>query len=207
MCLSPSNTRQSRKLSNNPVRGPPYGGAVGEVGTPTNKHQHQHIYPCPLPSPHLRRWPRRADATHRRGQGRFGMESKSSALVEWAAEYTKEAQLDARPPNEWAARVAAAAAAAGEREDVQFSVGLAEMLARVLLSGGGSGAAPATAWKYAEAALAARLASPALLLALLSSRVIPQRVARPTVYRLYLELLRRHGFKLCFQMKAGNFKK
>ncbi|XP_071682367.1 mediator of RNA polymerase II transcription subunit 33A isoform X2 [Lolium perenne] len=128
----------------------------------------------------------------------------SSAWVQWAAEYTKAAQADALPPNEWAARVAAAA---GEREDVHFSAGLAEMLARLLLSGGSSGAAPAAAWKYAEAALAARLASPALLLALLSSRVIPQRAARPTVYRLYLELLRRHGFKFCFQMKAANFKK
>ena len=98
------------------------------------------------------------------------MDSTSSAWVEWATEYTKAAQADARPPNEWAARVAAAAAAAGE--DVQFSVGLTEMLARVLLSGGSSGASPAAAWKYAEAALAARLASPALLLALLSSRYV-----------------------------------
>ncbi|KAK1681353.1 hypothetical protein QYE76_042201 [Lolium multiflorum] len=132
------------------------------------------------------------------------MGSTSSAWLQWAAEYTKAAQADALPPNEWAARVAAAA---GEMEDVPFSAGLAEMLARLLLSGGSSGAAPGAAWKYAEAALAARLASPALLLALLSSRVIPQRAARPTVYRLYLELLRRHGFKFCFQMKAANFKK
>jgi hypothetical protein len=101
------------------------------------------------------------------GKGRLGMGPTSSAWVQWAAEYTKAAQADALPPNEWAARVAAAA---GEREDVHFSAGLAEMLARLLLSGGSSGAAPAAAWKYAEAALAARLASPALLLALLSSR-------------------------------------
>jgi hypothetical protein len=100
------------------------------------------------------------------------MASASPAWVEWAAEYTKAAQADARPPSEWAARVAAAAAAAGESEDARFSAGLAEMLARVLLSGGSSGAAPAAAWKYAEAALAARLASPALLLALLSSRYV-----------------------------------
>ncbi|XBI91340.1 hypothetical protein VPH35_028682 [Triticum aestivum] len=135
------------------------------------------------------------------------MASLSSPWVEWTGEYTKAAQAEALPPNEWAARVATAAAAAGERGDVQFSAGLAEMLARVLLSGESSGAAPAAAWKYAEAALAARLASPALLLTLLSSRVIPQRVARPTAYRLYLELLRRHGFKLCFQMKAANSNK
>ncbi|XP_044965855.1 mediator of RNA polymerase II transcription subunit 33A isoform X2 [Hordeum vulgare subsp. vulgare] len=135
------------------------------------------------------------------------MASLSSPWVEWAGEYTKAAQAEALPPNEWAARVATAAAVAGERGDVQFSAGLAEMLARVLLSGQISSAAPTAAWKYAEAALAARLASPALLLAILSSRVIPQRVARPTAYRLYLELLRRHGFKLCFQMKAANSNK
>ncbi|EAZ39103.1 hypothetical protein OsJ_23535 [Oryza sativa Japonica Group] len=76
------------------------------------------------------------------------------------------------------------------------------MLARALLYGG-CGAA----WKYAEAALAAGLASPALLLAILSTRVIPHRFTRPTAYRLYLELLRRHGFNFAFQMKAANFKK
>lgn len=102
----------------------------------------------------------------------------SEAWLEWAAEYTKAAQAEARPPPEWAARVAAAAAVAGESGDVPWSAGLAEVLARALLSGGGGGAAPAAAaWKYAEAALAARLASPALLLALLSTRYGP--VPRP----------------------------
>lgn len=94
----------------------------------------------------------------------------SAPWLEWAAEYTKAAQAEARPPPEWAARVAAAAAAAGESEDVPWSAGLAEVLARALFSGGGPAAA---AWKYAEAALAARLASPALLLALLSTRCGP----------------------------------
>ncbi|KAL6639546.1 hypothetical protein ACP70R_023276 [Stipagrostis hirtigluma subsp. patula] len=130
----------------------------------------------------------------------------SSAWVEWAGEYTKAAQAEALPPQEWAARVAAAAAAAGEAADVPWSAGLAEVLARALLSGDG-GAPAAAAWKYAEAALAARLASPALLLALLSTRVITQRFSRPTAYRLYLELLRRHGFNFRHQMKASNFRK
>ncbi|PWZ38467.1 Mediator of RNA polymerase II transcription subunit 33B [Zea mays] len=146
----------------------------------------------------------------------------SAPWLEWAAEYTKAAQAEARPPPEWAARVAAAAAAAGESEDVPWSAGLAEVLARALFSGGGPAAA---AWKYAEAALAARLASPALLLALLSTRtflnvysyglhlffgscrVIPHRLSRPMEYRLYLELLKRHGFNFHHQMKAANFRK
>ncbi|KAG2632819.1 hypothetical protein PVAP13_2NG126403 [Panicum virgatum] len=95
--------------------------------------------------------------------------SSSPAWLEWAAEYTKAAQAESRSPPEWAARVAAASAA-GESGDVPWSAGLAEVLARALLSGGGEPAAAAAAWKYAEAALAARLASPALLLALLSTR-------------------------------------
>ena len=98
----------------------------------------------------------------------------SAAWLEWAAEYTKAAQAEARPPPEWAARVAAAAAA-GESGDVPCSAGLAEVLARALLSGGGAAPGAAAAWKYAEAALAARLASPALLLALLSTRYGPVR--------------------------------
>ena len=96
--------------------------------------------------------------------------SSSPAWLEWAAEYTKAAQAESRSPPEWAARVAAASAA-GESGDVPWSAGLAEVLARALLSGGGGGA-PA-AWKYAEAAFAARLASPALLLAILSTRYGP----------------------------------
>ncbi|KAF8731892.1 hypothetical protein HU200_015837 [Digitaria exilis] len=133
----------------------------------------------------------------------------SSGWLEWAAEYTKAAQAECRPPPEWAARVAAAAAAAGEGRDVPWSAGLAEVLARALLAGAGGGApaAAAAAWKYGEAALAARLASPALLLALLSTRVIPHRFSRPMDYRLYLELLKRHGFNFHYQMKAANFRK
>ncbi|XP_062187025.1 mediator of RNA polymerase II transcription subunit 33A-like isoform X1 [Phragmites australis] len=129
----------------------------------------------------------------------------SSAWVKWAAEYTKAAQAQARPPPEWAARVAAASEA-GESGDVPWSAGLAEVLARALLSGDG-GAPAAAAWKYADAALSARLASPALLIVLLSTRVIPHRFSRPTAYRLYLELLRRHGFNFRYQMKASNFTK
>ena len=82
------------------------------------------------------------------------MASLSSPWVEWTGEYTKAAQAEALPPNEWAARVATAAAAAGERGDVQFSAGLAEMLARVLLSGEGEGnALVVPAWCLMEPAI------------------------------------------------------
>ncbi|WVZ62432.1 LOW QUALITY PROTEIN: hypothetical protein U9M48_012186 [Paspalum notatum var. saurae] len=137
--------------------------------------------------------------------------SSPSPWLEWAAEYTKAAQAESRPPPEWAARVAAAAA--GESGDVPWSAGLAEVLARALLlpvPGGGGGRRlrrPGRRRRYAEAALAARLASPALLLALLSTRVIPHRFSRPMEYRLYLELLKRHGFRFHYQIKAPNFRK
>jgi hypothetical protein len=93
--------------------------------------------------------------------------SSANKWLDWAAEYTKAARAEARPPPEWAARVAAASAAAAG--DMPWSAGLAEILAGALLSEDGGGAA---AWKYAEAALAARLASPALLIALLSTRYV-----------------------------------
>jgi hypothetical protein len=40
-----------------------------------------------------------------------------------------------------------------------------------------------------------------------SCRVIPHRFSRPMEYRLYMELLKRHGFNFHYQMKAANFRK
>lgn len=130
-----------------------------------------YLFPrSPLPLLLCRRGRRRRGA--RRPSGMAASTAPSpSAWLDWAAEYTKAAQAEARPPPEWAARVAAASAGEGGG-DVPWSAGLAEMLAGALLSGGG-----AAAWKYAEAALAARLASPPLLIALLSTRYVPETPA------------------------------
>ncbi|KAJ1288615.1 hypothetical protein BS78_02G101500 [Paspalum vaginatum] len=46
-----------------------------------------------------------------------------------------------------------------------------------------------------------------LCVLLWSCRVIPHRFSRPMEYRLYLELLKRHGFSFHYQMKAANFTK
>lgn len=49
-------------------------------------------------------------------------------------------------------------------------------------------------WKYIEQAMASRLVPPVLILALLTSRVIPHRQSQPEAYRLYMELLSRYAF-------------
>ncbi|XP_020521729.1 mediator of RNA polymerase II transcription subunit 33A isoform X2 [Amborella trichopoda] len=49
-------------------------------------------------------------------------------------------------------------------------------------------------WKYIEHAVSSQLVSSLQLLALLTSRVIPQRLNQPEAYRLYLELVSRYAF-------------
>jgi hypothetical protein len=127
----------------------------GRSGYTTTTHHRFPSFP-PLHSPLLCR-------RGRRGGGAMAATAPSSSdkWMDWAAECTKAAQAEARSPPEWAA--------AGS---VPWSAGLAETLAGALLSESGGGAA---AWKYAEAALAARLASPPLLIALLSTRYVRLR--------------------------------
>ncbi|MQL96346.1 hypothetical protein Taro_029008, partial [Colocasia esculenta] len=62
------------------------------------------------------------------------------------------------------------------------------------------------AWKYLERALAARLAPPMLALAHLSVRVIPYRRSRPSAYRLYMELLKRHVFNFASEVNGPSWK-
>ncbi|XP_058077810.1 mediator of RNA polymerase II transcription subunit 33A-like [Magnolia sinica] len=63
------------------------------------------------------------------------------------------------------------------------------------------------AWKYLERAVAAKIAPPMLVLALLSLRVIPCRRSRPAAYRLYMELLKRHAFSFAYQITGPNNQK
>ncbi|KAI4342777.1 hypothetical protein MLD38_027361 [Melastoma candidum] len=51
-------------------------------------------------------------------------------------------------------------------------------------------------WKLLDKALVAGIVPPLLVVALLSSRIIPSRCRRPAPYRLYLELVKRHAFDL-----------
>ncbi|KNA04417.1 hypothetical protein SOVF_199670 isoform A [Spinacia oleracea] len=64
-----------------------------------------------------------------------------------------------------------------------------------------------SAWKFLERALMLNMVPPLLVLALLSTRVIPCRHSQPTGYRLYMELLKRHAFKLKSQISVPAFGK
>lgn len=60
-------------------------------------------------------------------------------------------------------------------------------------------------WKFLEKALLFNLVPPLLLLALLANRVIPERQTQPAAFRLYMELLKRHAFKLKSHVEFQNY--
>ncbi|OWM74192.1 hypothetical protein CDL15_Pgr008505 [Punica granatum] len=62
-------------------------------------------------------------------------------------------------------------------------------------------------WKFLDRALAVKIAPPLLVIALLSTRVVPVRQSRPAAYRLYMELLKRHAFALKSQIDGSNYHK
>ncbi|XP_027097216.1 mediator of RNA polymerase II transcription subunit 33A-like [Coffea eugenioides] len=63
------------------------------------------------------------------------------------------------------------------------------------------------AWKFLEKALTLRIVPPMLVLALLSTRVIPNRNRYPAAYRLYMELLKRYAFYLPSLLHGPNYPK
>ncbi|XP_073292189.1 mediator of RNA polymerase II transcription subunit 33A-like isoform X1 [Primulina huaijiensis] len=63
------------------------------------------------------------------------------------------------------------------------------------------------AWKFLEKALTIRVVPPMLVLALLSTRVIPGRRWHPVAYRLYMELLKRYSFSLPSLINGPNYHK
>ncbi|XP_010921944.1 mediator of RNA polymerase II transcription subunit 33A isoform X1 [Elaeis guineensis] len=140
----------------------------------------------------------------RRGTGSTSelMAVAEAAGLPWdgVAELTKAAQEKGCDPTVWVAHVSSALAAAGAPRP---SPELSHLLVSHLCWANNV----PLAWKYVERALAANLASPMLLLALLSTRVIPSRHSRPAAYRLYMELVRRHAFSFASQINGSNFKK
>ncbi|CAL9193844.1 mediator of RNA polymerase II transcription subunit 33A-like [Musa acuminata AAA Group] len=116
------------------------------------------------------------------------------------AEYTKAAQGTGCDPAVWTVHVSSTLAA----HVVPLpSPELAQLLVSHLCWGNNV----PLAWKYVERALAANIAPPMLLLALLSVRIIPSRCSKPVAYRLYLELIQRHAFIFTSQIKGPSFKK
>ncbi|XP_031101490.1 mediator of RNA polymerase II transcription subunit 33A-like [Ipomoea triloba] len=62
-------------------------------------------------------------------------------------------------------------------------------------------------WKFLEKALTIRVVPPLYVLALLFSRVIPNRRSYPVAYRLYMELLKRYVFSLTSMINGPNHQK
>ncbi|KAJ3693747.1 hypothetical protein LUZ60_009227 [Juncus effusus] len=122
---------------------------------------------------------------------------KSGPPWDWVAEFTTRSLVEGYTAAEWAENLSSAAAAPWGSPE------MTELLACEICGNGHVG----LAWKYAERALACGLASPMLFFSLLSVRIIPNRVLRPSSYRLYLELLLRHGFSFSSEIKAPNFKR
>ncbi|XP_071742043.1 mediator of RNA polymerase II transcription subunit 33A-like [Rutidosis leptorrhynchoides] len=60
-------------------------------------------------------------------------------------------------------------------------------------------------WKFLEKALIFNIVPPLLVLALLSTRVIPKRHTQQAAFRLYMELLKRHAFKLKSHVEFQNY--
>ncbi|THU51461.1 hypothetical protein C4D60_Mb06t31290 [Musa balbisiana] len=95
------------------------------------------------------------------------------------AEYTKAAQGTGCDPAVWTVHVSSTLAA----HVVPLpSPELAQLLVSHLCWGNNV----PLAWKYVERALAANIAPPMLLLALLSVRIIPSRCSKPVAYRLIM---------------------
>ncbi|KAI4349551.1 hypothetical protein L6164_010128 [Bauhinia variegata] len=62
-------------------------------------------------------------------------------------------------------------------------------------------------WKFLEKAVTVKIAPPLLVLALLSTKVVPYRKLHPGAYRLYMELLKRHAFSLPSHIISPNYQK
>ncbi|KAL9410500.1 hypothetical protein AB3S75_044293 [Citrus x aurantiifolia] len=115
-------------------------------------------------------------------------------------EVTKVAQEKGSDPLLWAVQLSSSLNSAG------VSLPSAE-LAHVLVSYICWDNNVPIAWKFVEKALTLRIAPPLLLLALLSTRVIPNRRLQPAAYRLYMELLKRHIFQLKCQIHGPDYPK
>ncbi|KAI4329735.1 hypothetical protein MLD38_028085 [Melastoma candidum] len=114
------------------------------------------------------------------------MEGEDESVWGKVLEVTKASQGRNSDPSLWAVRVGAELAAAGM--DVP-----SPRLAMALVSHICWDNHVPILWKLLDKAISFNLVNPMLLLAALSTRVIPSRRDYPTAYRLYMELLKRHS--------------
>ncbi|XWS31614.1 hypothetical protein CRYUN_Cryun23aG0091400 [Craigia yunnanensis] len=124
----------------------------------------------------------------------------ASPVWESVLEQTKSAQDKNSDPLLWALQLSSSLNSAGVSLP---SVDLAHLLVSHICW---DNHVPIT-WKFLEKALTVKFVLPILVLALLSTRVIPNRKFHPAAYRLYMELLRRHAFSLKCQINGPNYQK
>ncbi|KAK4418241.1 Mediator of RNA polymerase II transcription subunitA [Sesamum alatum] len=127
-------------------------------------------------------------------------EGVKQRLWDGVLELTKASQERGTDPLMWAMQLSSSLTAAG----VSMPSGeLAELLVSHICW---SNNLP-IAWKFLEKALTIRIVPPMLVLALLSTRVIPSRRRYPAAYRLYMELLKRYAFSLPSLINGPNYHK
>ncbi|KAI4368312.1 hypothetical protein MLD38_016885 [Melastoma candidum] len=115
------------------------------------------------------------------------------AVWEGVAEATKVAREKGGDPLSWAVEVTSMLNSAGVELP---SPRLAHMLVEYICWDNNV----PVMWKLLDKAIAFGIAPPLLVIALLSSRIIPVRRCRPAPYRLYLEIVKRHAFALKFHV-------
>ncbi|XP_016647568.1 PREDICTED: mediator of RNA polymerase II transcription subunit 33A [Prunus mume] len=127
-------------------------------------------------------------------------ESEQSSVWDVVIKQTKEAQEKGSDPLLWSMQVSSNLSSAG--------VCIPSMeLANVLVSYICWENNVPILWKFLEKALVLNMVPSMLVLALLSSRVIPNRRVQPAAYRLYMELLKRHAFSLRSQINGPDYQK
>ncbi|KAK8326680.1 hypothetical protein V6Z12_A11G134100 [Gossypium hirsutum] len=124
----------------------------------------------------------------------------ASPVWESVLEQTKSAQDKNRDPLLWAVQLSSSLNSAGISLP---SIDLAHLLVSHICW---DNHVPIT-WKFLEKALTVKFVPSMLVLALLSTRVFPNRKFHPAAYRLYMELLRRHAFSLKCQINGPNYQK
>ncbi|GAB2233109.1 hypothetical protein Droror1_Dr00002324 [Drosera rotundifolia] len=134
--------------------------------------------------------------------GRGSVPSAASAVGVWESvmEATRKGQERNEDPFLWAIQVSSSMSSAGLELP---SVELAELLVSHICWGNNV----PVMWKFLDKAMGVGIVDPWLVLALLSRRVVPCRHIHPAAYRLYMELLKRHGFSSTSEMRGFNYDK
>ncbi|CAI9118610.1 OLC1v1020201C1 [Oldenlandia corymbosa var. corymbosa] len=123
-----------------------------------------------------------------------------SSLWDGVLEVTKLAQENGGDPSSWAIQVSSILSSSG----VSFpSFELANFLVSYIFWDNNV----PIAWKFLEKALVFKIVPSLPLLALLSSRVIPNRHVWPAAFRLYMELVKIHAFSFKSHLNLPNYQK